>query len=120
MNERLVQYRRPSGEIISRWYPLDVQAPDVVDGAVQCGWPPIKRPKPRRHFNVIQDERPVVSNSSPRWHGMKAGKGKGFYDTYTKDGKPVITSRAALREAQVRASYQGEQMARCREVYSHD
>ena len=118
MSERLVQYRTPSGEIVGRWYKDDVQAPDVVDGAVQCGWPPIKRPKPKRSFNVIQDDKPVISNSSPRWHGVKAGKGRGFYDNYTKDGKPVIASRAAYRDAQARAADHGEAMARCREVYS--
>lgn len=65
--------------------------------------------------NVRQDEKPVISHSSPRWHGMKEQKG-GFYKHYTKDGKPVIDSRAARQSAQRDAAVAGEVITNVRDT----
>lgn len=65
--------------------------------------------------SVQQDEKPVISHSSPRWHGMKEKNG-GFYKHYTKDGKPVIDGRAARKAAQRDAAIAGEVITNVRDT----
>lgn len=66
--------------------------------------------------SLMPDEKPVISHASPRWHGMKEKKG-GFYRHYTKDGKPIIDSRAAREAAQRDAAVAGETIQNARDVY---
>ncbi len=122
MRERLVQYRSPTGAIHGRWYPDTVRSQDSIEvaGAV-CARIDARNPLAGRGhgLQVIQDEKPRVSSSSPRWHGAKHGKG-GFYANYTTDGKPILASRAAVREAQVRAAWHGEKIERMRDLQDDD
>jgi hypothetical protein len=70
-------------------------------------------------LQVVPDAKAIVSHCSPRWHGKKHGGG-GFYENYTKDGKPIIGSRASLREAQRRAAWAGEKIERMRDLPDAD
>jgi hypothetical protein len=122
MRQRLVQYRAPSGAIHGRWYPVTVNSQDVVEiEGERCVRIDAVPPAAGRGkgLQVIPDARPIVSHSSPRWHGRKHGGG-GFYENYTKDGKPVIASRASLREAQRRAAWVGEKIERMRDLPDAD
>lgn len=101
--------------MISRWFGPEDERPDciVVDGVeyVRDGARMAGRGE---GLQVVPDSRPMVSHSSPRWHGKN--EGRGFYDSYTSDGKPIISSRAALREAQSRAAWHGETINRVRDL----
>jgi hypothetical protein len=115
MKHRLVMYRSPKGETEGVWFRVDEPVPErhMIAGSE---WTRVveKRNGRARGLQIILDDKPVVSSASPRWHGVKSGRG--FYDTYTKDGKPVITSRAALREANARAAWHGERIERVRDL----
>lgn len=116
MRHRCISYTSNARAVECRWYSEDDEVPDriEVDGVVYSR----ETPGAGRGegLQIIPDEKPMVSNSSPRWHGVAVGNGKGFYDSYTPDGKPIIGGRAARREANARASWYGESINRVRDL----
>ena len=84
---------------------------DKRGNKVELYYPISEAPMP----SLRPDEKPVISHASPRWHGMKEKKG-GFYRHYTRDGKPIIDSRAAREAAQRDAAVTGETILNARDV----
>lgn len=68
-----------------------------------------EKPFYNKTFTVLGDRRAEVSSTLPR--GYKHAT------HFTKDGKPVISSRADEREVKSRAEWNGESIMRAREAY---
>ena len=107
----IYEFESEKGERLELYYPM-AEAPPIGTVVDVEGVPYRRIPSMPA---VQQDDKPVISNTSPRWHGMKEKKG-GFYRHYTKDGKPIIDSRAARREAQSSGALHGEIIQNAREV----
>ncbi len=120
MRHRLVMYYSKSGNSLGRWFPVDEPNPDhfEVDGEKYSIREDdlSRRVSSRRNTGIIMDEAPHISHSAPRWHGVKAGRGRGFWEQYDKDGRPVITSRRAYNEAGRRGADVGENIGRARDM----
>lgn len=112
MRHRLVFYYDDTGEKVSQWYPIDEAPPDRISVAdKEFRLPPEPEQKRSRlagRFQIMADEKPHVSHAAPRWHGVAEGKGRGYWDSYDKSGRPVISSRSSYKEAVKRAADNGE------------
>ena len=111
----IYEFESAKGKRLELYYPMD-EAPKIgeavsVDGVEYRRIPSMPTVRP--------DEKPVISHASPRWHGMKEKSG-GFYRHYTKDGKPIIDSRAARDAAQRDAAVVGETISNAREILNDD
>lgn len=111
----IYEFQSKTGRHLELYYPMS-EAPPIgsvidVEGVEYTRIPSLP--------NVRPDEKPIISHSSPRWHGMKEKKG-GFYRHYTKDGKPIIDSRAARDAAQRDAAVVGETISNAREILNDD
>ncbi len=107
----IYEFENKSGDRLELYYPV-AEAPPIgtvvnVEGVEYRRIPSLLAVRP--------DDKPVISNSSPRWHGMKVKKG-GFYRNYTPDGKPVIDGRAARKQAKLDGAAAGEIIRDAREM----
>lgn len=107
----IYEFESKSGQRLELYYPIS-EAPPIGTVVNVEGEDFVRIPSmPVVH----QDDKPVVSHASPRWHGMKEKKG-GFYRNYTKDGKPIIGSRAERKQAQRDAAAVGETIVNVRDT----
>ena len=120
MRHRLVFYRSVGGEQFGQWYPIDeVPLERMSINGVLCSLVKDKVEESLRRssrLQLIMDERPHVSHAAPRWHGVRAGKGRGIWSQYDKKGRPVIASKQEYREAQRRAADMGETINRVNDM----
>ena len=111
----IYEFESKKGDRLELYYPMS-EAPKIGDEVVVEGVAYRRVPSMP---NVRPDEKPVISHSSPRWHGMKEKKG-GFYKHYTSDGRPIIDSRAAREAARRDAAVVGETITNARDAFSGD
>lgn len=107
----IYEFEGPKGQRLELLYPMEEAPP--IGAFVDVDGIPYRR-VPSMPY-VAPDEKPIISHASPRWHGMKEKKG-GFYKHYTKDGKPIIDSRATRLQAQREGAAAGEIITNTRDL----